>query len=120
MNALPRALCARDEIPDGGAKGFDLGAGYDPREIFLVREGDQVFGYVNSCPHLGTPLEMIDDQFVNEDGFILCSTHGALFHADNGICFAGPCEGEALRRVSLMIDDQGGITLTALPFGMQF
>ncbi|GAB5470422.1 MAG: Rieske 2Fe-2S domain-containing protein [Rhodospirillales bacterium] len=120
MNALPRALCRLDEIPDGGAKGFDLGADYDPREVFLVREGDQVYGYVNSCPHLGTPLEMMDDEFVNDDGYILCSTHGALFEADNGACIAGPCYGEYLSRLVLQIDKAGGITLIGLPFSSRF
>ncbi len=94
MSDFPRYLCRLEEVPDGGAKGFDLGADYEPYEIFLVREGGAVFAYVNSCPHLGTPLEMMEDEFMNDDGFIVCSTHGALFRPKNGACFSGPCMGE--------------------------
>ncbi len=120
MSDFPLPLCRLEEIPDGGAKGFDLGASYEPREIFLVREGDAVFAYVNSCPHLGTPLEMLDDQFVNEDGFIVCSTHGALFRTKNGACIAGPCQGEYLSRAQVQLQEDGQVQLLSLPFSMQF
>ncbi len=120
MSDFPLDLCHRDEIPDGGAKGFDLGPGYEPREIFLLREGDAVFAYVNSCPHLGTPLEMVDDQFVNDDGYILCSTHGALFEPTTGACIAGPCMGDYLSRPRIKVEADGRILLLSLPFSMQF
>ena len=57
----------------------------DAREIFVVREDDRVFGYVNSCPHLGTPLNWAGDTFISEDsGLIICATHGALFEIEDG------------------------------------
>ncbi len=118
MSAYPLPLCRLEEIPDGGAKGFDLGADYDPREIFLLREGKEVYGYVNSCPHMGTPLEMIEDQFVNDDGFIVCSTHGALFEIDDGACIAGPCMGDFLTSIRLEIAADGQVLLTGLPLPM--
>jgi len=115
VSGYPVELCRLTEIPDGGAKGLDLGAAYDPREIFLVREGQSVYGYVNSCPHLGTPLEMIDDQFLNEDGFILCTTHGALFEPDDGECIAGPCMGDYLTPLSLEVEKDGLVLLLERP-----
>ncbi len=118
MSSFPLPLCRREEIPDGGAKGVDLGAAYEPREIFLLREGDAVYGYVNSCPHMGTPLEMVDDQFVNEDGFIVCSTHGALFEIDDGACIAGPCMGDFLTPVQLDVNHEGKVMLISLPLPM--
>ncbi len=120
MSGFPLPLCGLEEIPDGGAKGFDLGPAYEPREIFLLREGGRVYAYVNSCPHLGTPLEMIEDHFLNEDGFILCTTHGALFDPQNGACIAGPCMGEYLSRPLIEVERGGRIVLLALPFPAHF
>ena len=116
MSGFPLALCRLEEIPDGGARGFDLGSAYEPREIFLLREGARVYAYVNACPHLGTPLEMMEDRFLNEEGYILCTTHGALFDPRNGACIAGPCMGDYLSRPQIGIEDDGRILLLGLPF----
>ncbi len=107
-----RVLCRLDDIEDGQAKGFTLGAGPDAREIFVVREDDRVFGYVNSCPHLGTPLNWQDDRFISDDsGLILCATHGALFEIEDGACVSGPCAGQALEAVAVAVDAEGRVVL---------
>ncbi len=107
-----RVLCRLDDIEDGQAKGFTLGAGRDAREIFVVREDGQVFGYVNSCPHLGTPLNWQDDRFISDDsGLILCATHGAQFEIEDGACVAGPCAGQALEAVPVVLDADGRVVL---------
>ncbi|MFQ5955816.1 MAG: Rieske (2Fe-2S) protein, partial [Kiloniellales bacterium] len=61
-------LCRLDELPDGGAKGFIVPGVGETGDLFLVRRGRRVYGYVNSCPHAGTPLELIEDRFLNRDG----------------------------------------------------
>ncbi|MEX0758486.1 MAG: Rieske 2Fe-2S domain-containing protein, partial [Tistlia sp.] len=95
-------LCRLEEIEDGEGKGFVLGEGSDRREIVVVREGSRVYGYVNSCPHVGTPLELQPDRFMSADGsYILCRTHGALFEIETGRCIAGPCAGQSLTPVEL-------------------
>jgi nitrite reductase/ring-hydroxylating ferredoxin subunit len=107
-----KRLCGLDEIADGEARGFDFGRGAEPREVFLVRDGGRVHGYVNSCPHLGTPLEFNPDGFLTADGSaILCSTHGALFRIEDGYCFAGPCAGSSLTALSLVVDPTGTVLL---------
>jgi nitrite reductase/ring-hydroxylating ferredoxin subunit len=89
-----------------------LGEGVDACEIFVVREDDRAFGYVNSCPHLGTSLNWQDDRFISDDsGLILCATHGALFELDDGSCISGPCAGQALEAVAVALDAQGRILL---------
>ncbi len=103
------ALCTLDEIADGAAKGFTLA---DGREIFVVREGNSVFGYLNSCPHQGTPLDWTPDVFISRDsGLILCATHGAQFEIADGLCVSGPCEGDRLTPVPLAVDVAGQICL---------
>ena len=107
-----RVLCQLDDIEDGQAKGFTLGAGPGEREIFVVREDGRVFGYLNSCPHLGTPLNWDGDRFISDDsGLILCATHGALFEIEDGDCVSGPCAGQALEAVPVALDAQGRVVL---------
>ena len=107
-----RVLCRLDDIEDGQAKGFTLGQGLEAREIFVVREGARAFGYVNSCPHLGTPLDWQGDRFISLDsGLIMCATHGALFEIVDGFCVDGPCVGENLEPAPVVIDGDGRVRL---------
>ncbi|MDX1711087.1 MAG: Rieske 2Fe-2S domain-containing protein [Rhodovibrionaceae bacterium] len=107
-----RILCRLQDIDDGEARGFELGEGTARRSIFVVRDGEAVYGYENSCPHLGTPLEFLPDDFMSEDGsHIVCATHGALFQIHDGYCVAGPCAGDCLTPVDLRLDDQRRVVL---------
>ncbi len=107
-----RVLCRLDDIEDGQAKSFSFGEGMDELEIFVVREDDQVFGYINSCPHLGTPLNWDGDTFISADsGLIICATHGALFEIEDGACVSGPCAGQALKAAPVALDVQGRVVL---------
>lgn len=101
-----RVLCRLDEIPDGEARGFDFGQGLETLYVFVVRQGKRVHGYVNSCPHIGTPLDLVPDRFMTDDRrHILCMTHGARFRIYDGYCFTGPCQGESLTPVALAVRD---------------
>jgi nitrite reductase/ring-hydroxylating ferredoxin subunit len=95
-------LCRLDEIDDGGSAGFEIGRTL----ILAVRRGETVRAYVNSCPHVGTPLDMWPGRFLTKDGkYILCATHGALFEIDDGKCVAGPCVGQGLTPVETRLGD---------------
>ncbi len=97
-------LCRLDELPDPGARGFVFGHGTKRTELFVIRRGDRVYGYVNACPHQGTPLETFPDRFLTRDGRqILCTTHGARFRLTDGRCVHGPCKGKALTPLSLVV-----------------
>lgn len=107
-----RILCRLGDIEDGGAKGFYWGEGTQQHSVFVLRQGARIRGYVNSCPHLGTPLEFLPDRFISADGgHILCSTHGALFEIDDGTCVSGPCAGERLTPIAVAVDDDGRVVL---------
>lgn len=100
-----RALCRLDELPDGAARGFGPGPG-GFTGLFAVRRGEQVFVYVNSCPHIGVPLDWAPDRFLSTDGSrIVCSTHGAEFTIETGLCTHGPCLGDRLEGVMIEIKD---------------
>ena len=86
-------LCHTDEIPDGGARGFDLPQG----KIFAVKNSRGVFVYLNRCPHLGLPLEWEPHAFMDSEGlYIKCANHGAFFVPETGECIQGPCLGNSL------------------------
>ncbi|MBQ0757012.1 MAG: Rieske (2Fe-2S) protein [Amphritea sp.] len=95
-------LCRIDELPENGAKGFDL----EQRKLFAVKRQGEVFLYENRCPHQGIPLEWMPDVFLDaEKQFIQCSTHGALFTIDQGQCIVGPCVGAKLQTIAFEIID---------------
>lgn len=109
-----RVLCRLEEIADGTGKGFAIETAAGPRDIFVVRDGAAAYGYVNSCPHTGTPLDWTPDKFMSEDGrYIQCATHGALFRIEDGDCIAGPCAGDSLAGVPLTVDAEGRVVLLA-------
>jgi len=112
---LPQRLCRLEEIPEGEGIGLALGQGEARRLIFVVRQGTRVHGYVNSCPHIGTPLDMVPDRFMTTDKrHILCMTHGARFRVYDGYCFTGPCQGRSLAKLALALKD-GEVLLERLP-----
>lgn len=100
-----RRLCRAEDIPEGEARGFRFGSGPDLALIFVVKHAGEVLAYVNSCPHLGTPLDFLPDRFFDRDRrFLLCSTHGARFRVADGYCIDGPCAGKRLRRAAIRIE----------------
>ena len=53
--------------------------------------------YKNQCQHLAVELDWEENNFFDEDNkFIVCATHGALYQPQSGLCIAGPCNGESL------------------------
>lgn len=105
MAQPPRTLCHLSDIPDGAARGFPGPPG-SFIGLFAVRRGKQVFVYVNSCPHIGTSLNLMPDRFLSADGaLIVCVTHGAEFRIEDGYCLRGPCSGDRLEAVPVRIED---------------
>lgn len=95
-------LCRLEDLPDPGSKTFAMEGIAGPQEIFLVRQGDEVFAYRNQCPHTGGPLDWMPDQFLDLDKrHIQCATHDARFRIEDGFCLVGPCAGQALQAVAV-------------------
>lgn len=94
-----RVLCRVEEIPDGEARGFPAQPG-GFTGLFAIRRGARVLVYVNSCPHIGLPLEPVPDRFLDRKReMIICAAHGARFRVEDGECVSGPCIGDALEAV---------------------
>ncbi len=92
-------LCRLADVADGGSNGFVVESRGKPVRFMALRRNDQVFVYVNRCPHAGLPLDFRPGQFLDRaKTHILCTNHGAVFRIEDGFCIAGPCAGESLRR----------------------
>ena len=95
-----------DDLLDIDARGLVAMVDGKQRNIFVVRKGEQVFAYLNWCPHNQVLIDQIPNKFFNSDmSFIQCSKHGALFKINNGLCVEGPCEGEMLKSLDVNIED---------------
>ncbi len=105
MSGYP-TLCRLTEIEDGGSQRFTADVGGTPTPLLAVRARNQVFAYINSCPHVGAPLDFIAGKFLNAEGtHIQCANHGALFDIESGICVKGPCIDDGLKPVSVAVND---------------
>ena len=109
-------ICRLDELQDPDSRGMSVTHDGQLRDIFIVQQGRQVFGYLNSCPHTGGPLDWVPDQFLNLDrDHIQCATHAALFRFSDGECVAGPCKGDHLSAVPVGVEAGEVVLLAAVP-----
>ena len=93
-------------IADGAARNFVLQIGERFFHGFVVRRGDEAFGYVDRCPHMGLPLAQTLDAYLTPDAsLIACSWHGALFEPRTGLCVGGPCAGARLASWPVTVTD---------------
>lgn len=102
--ATPLALLAH--LADGGFAEAEALLGNDAESLLLYRDGDAVRAWLNVCPHAGRRLDWAPGQFLkSRDGLLVCAAHGASFELLNGLCTAGPCRGESLRAVPVVVRD---------------
>ena len=105
-----RILAPFEEFVDGQARGFRAKGG----PILVYRKGADVVAYKDSCPHLGVDLAWNPNDYMDSDGLhIQCSTHGALFEPNSGLCVSGPCIGQSLVSVSVEVRDGNVVLLDA-------
>lgn len=100
-------LCALGEIPDEGGRECTFGIGKENFRLVLLRRGDQVWSYLNFCPHFSLPLNYEPQTFITLDGLIMCAHHTAFFNFNDGRCVDGPCIGDGLVPLPTFID--GGV-----------
>ena len=111
-----RELCRPEDIPDGDALGFPPAPG-GFTGLMAVRQGDTTIVYLNSCPHIGTPLDWMPNKFMSLDKrYIICATHGAEFEVADGKCISGPCKGDLLEKVPFEI--RNGVICVAANAGL--
>lgn len=111
FNIKRKPLLTLQDLEDGDSTAVVAKIDGVKTSLIMVRQGPQVFAYINVCPHIGAPLDFEPGRFLNlEKDLIQCALHGALFTIESGNCVAGPCEGKHLTAVSTKIKD-GGVFL---------
>jgi len=99
-------LCAVQDIADHSSEEFDLELGGERRYIIAVRQGEQVFAYLDYCPHMGYPEKFVDMRFfVTYAKRFYCAVHGAHFRPEDGECVSGPPCGDYLGRFETRVVD---------------
>jgi nitrite reductase/ring-hydroxylating ferredoxin subunit len=98
-------LCRLDDLQDPGSRGIMLQQGERLQDVFVVRRGQGVYAYINSCPHAGSPLDWNEHEFLSLDKrYIQCAMHAALFRLADGLCVAGPCTGASLTAIAVEVE----------------
>jgi nitrite reductase/ring-hydroxylating ferredoxin subunit len=86
---------------------FRVAIGAQILPAFAIRYRGRVYAYVNRCAHQGVELDWKEGYFFDSDGeFLICATHGALYHPDSGTCAGGPCKGGALVSLAIAEDSE--------------
>jgi nitrite reductase/ring-hydroxylating ferredoxin subunit len=104
---------ALERLADDGFAAVEATIAGDAESLLLHRDGDEVRAWLNVCPHAGRRLDWAPGQFLrSKDGLLVCAAHGASFELVGGQCVAGPCRGDALRAVAVVVRD-GAVWLDA-------
>lgn len=90
-----RKICDSADLIDGGdGVRFTVRRGGETLAAFAVRYRSRVHAYLNRCTHLGVELDWDPGRFFDlERRWLVCATHGALYHPGTGACAGGPCRG---------------------------
>jgi nitrite reductase/ring-hydroxylating ferredoxin subunit len=101
--AEPLLVCDADALLDGGrGLRFAVTAFGDAATGFVVRYEGKVYGYLNRCAHVPIELDWAEGEFFESSGlYLMCSTHGAVYVPDSGLCASGPCKGGRLRPIAV-------------------
>ena len=93
-------VCSLDHLKKAETYGKEIDIDGTLMPYFLIFRENEVFSYLNRCPHTGINLDWTPNQFLDNDNeFIQCSTHGALFNIKDGLCLRGPCVGDRLQLI---------------------
>ena len=104
----PIFICHHQLLSDPGSRGFSIDHNGQTVDGFIVKNDGCYFAYRNSCPHTGSPLDWVDHQFLDIDGSLIqCAVHDARFIIDTGECVLGPCPGESLEKLDILVQRDG-------------
>ncbi len=98
--------CSINTLEQSDCYGIEIVIHGETTQCFLIYHENEVFSYVNKCPHTGVNLDWVPNQFLDSNNeFIQCATHGALFNIKDGHCLRGPCVGDQLQIIENVISE---------------
>ena len=93
-----------ETIESGGFAEAEMVVDGVAESVIVHRDGDEVRAWLNVCPHAGRRLDWAPGKFLkSKEGLLVCAAHGASFELVRGDCVAGPCRGESLRPVAVVV-----------------
>lgn len=98
-----RLICASGELAESGdGVRFELEWEGETVPAFAIRHSGGVYAYLNRCAHIAMELDWTAGKFFDAGGeYLICSTHGAWYAPDSGVCHGGPCRGAKLVRLNV-------------------
>jgi nitrite reductase/ring-hydroxylating ferredoxin subunit len=100
---VSNSLSPMAALPDGEFIAVEAVVDGEYESILLFRKGNEVRAWLNVCPHAGRRLDYLPGKFLMDKGHLVCAAHGATFRTSDGECVAGPCRGEHLRVVPVVV-----------------
>ena len=95
-----------ETIESGGFGETEMVVDGVAESVIVHRDGDEVRAWLNVCPHAGRRLDWSPGHFLkSREGLLVCAVHGASFELIDGECVAGPCRGQSLHRVDVVVRD---------------
>ena len=113
MAERERLICAANELVEQGrGVRFALTRHGKIQQAFVVRFDGQPRGFLNQCGHVPVELDWQEGDFFDHSRlYLICSTHGALYHPASGECVGGRCAGRGLIPVPV-VEHDGHIFVT--------
>ena len=102
-----RLICAASDLAElGRGVRFELMRFGQPQQAFVVRYDGQPRAFLNQCGHVPVELDWQEGEFFDYSRlYLICSTHGALYHPASGHCVGGRCAGRGLIPVPVVEHD---------------
>lgn len=96
-----------DEIPALGLRFSYRDGPFDEEGILLRLGSGEVRAYKNECRHLPMRLDEREPKEIwdAENRHLVCSSHGARYRPEDGLCVSGPCQGSHLRPLPVVVRD---------------
>jgi nitrite reductase/ring-hydroxylating ferredoxin subunit len=93
-----RLICATGDLAEQGrGVRFELQRLGQSLAAFVVRFEGQPRAFLNQCGHVPVQLDWQEGEFFDDSRlYLICSTHGALYHPADGSCVGGRCAGRGL------------------------
>ncbi|HSN53677.1 MAG TPA: Rieske 2Fe-2S domain-containing protein [Candidatus Sulfomarinibacteraceae bacterium] len=99
-------IAGLDEIPERGLVFSYREGPFDEQGILLIAADGTVRAFKNQCRHLAVPLDSAHPGELWDAGrrHLTCSSHGALYRPDDGLCVAGPPAGSHLKSLPVVVE----------------
>jgi len=107
MAQRERLICASAALEEKGrGVRFELERHGTRRPAFVVRFDGRPHGFLNQCGHVPVELDWQEGEFFDDSRlYLICATHGALYHPGSGACVGGRCAGRGLIPVPVVERD---------------